>query len=143
MKSEIFAHTQQPLLKYFPRIHLHFIGRGFYFSELSLKIVIISQFLSAWGKRIITRKTVTISFWRFRGMLFFCFFSWDAGMFMVKLFLEPICGMCGFSLQASSGHVSQQCFINCLLLFPFIQIIISETLQVRLETLYGFYYIRI
>ena len=129
MYSKIFSHTQQPLFRFLPHIHLSFIGWGFYFSKLSLNIVIISQFLSAWGKRIITRNTVIIFLWRFKGMLFFSFFSQAAGPFMIKLFLELVFGMSGFSLRDSCHHVSQQCFINCLMFHFFIHIIISETLQ--------------
>ena len=143
MNLEIFSHAQKPFFIFLPSVHLSFICWGFYFSELSLEIVIISQFLCAWRKRVISRRTVIISFCRFKGMFFFSFFSQAAVQFMIKLFLEPVCGMSGFSLRASSRHVSQQRFINCLLFLSFIHIIIFETLQVFLDTLYGFHYIRI
>ena len=76
-------------------------------------------------------------------MFLFSFFSWVAVLFMIMFLIEPVCGMSGFPLQASSHHISQQCFIDCLLFLSFIQIFISETLQVCLKTLYGFHYIRI
>ena len=120
MDSEIFVHTQQPLFIFSPRLHLSFIGWGSYFSELPLEIVIISSFLSAWRKRVITGRTVIMSFWRFKGMFLFSLFSCVADQFMIRFVLEPICGMSGFSLRTSTHHVSQQCFINCFLFLSFI-----------------------
>ena len=76
-------------------------------------------------------------------MFLFSFFSQVVGPFMIKLFLEHVYGMSGFSYWVSTRHVSQQCFINCSMFLYFIHIIISKTMQVCLETLYGFHYIRI
>ena len=128
MNSEIFSHNQHPFFIFLPYFHLFVIGWGFYLPELSLEIVIIYLFLPVRRKRIITRRTVIISFWRFRGMFFFSFFSRVTGSFMIKLFLEPVCGMSGFSLWASSHHVLEKCFINCLLFLSFNHITILQTL---------------
>ena len=143
MNSKMFSHAQKPFSSFLPHVHLSFIGLASYFSELPLEIVIASLFLSAWRKRILTGRTVIFSFWRVRGVFLFPFFSWDVYSFMIRFLLEPICGMSGFSLWVSSCHVSQQCFINCLLFFSFIQIVISKNLQFCSKTLYGFHNIRI
>ena len=120
MNSEIFSHTQQPFFNSLPCVHLSFIGWVFYFFEPPLEIVITSLFLSAWMKRVITGRTGIFSFCGLKGMSIFYFFSWAFGPFMIRFLLEPIHGMYGSSLWASSRHVSQQCFINFLLFLSFI-----------------------
>ena len=76
-------------------------------------------------------------------MFLFSFFSRAAFSFMIKFFLEPVCGMSGFSLQLPPVMFHLKGFINYLLFLYFIQIIISKTMKVYLDTLYGLHYIRI
>ena len=90
MYSEVFGHTEKPFFSFLPGVYLPFIGWGSYLSELSLEVVIIPMFLSARRKGIITRKTVIIPLWRFRCVLFFSFFLWDGGPFMIKIFIELV-----------------------------------------------------
>ena len=87
---EVFSHTENPFLNFFLGVHLPFIGWGSYLSELSLEVVIIPLFLYARRKGIITRNTVIISFWRFRGVFFFSFFLWVVDPFMIELFLKLV-----------------------------------------------------
>ena len=76
-------------------------------------------------------------------MFLFSFFSRATFSFMIKLFLELIWGMSGFLLQVPPVMFHNKGFINYLLFLYFIQIIISKTMKVYLDTLYGFHYIRI